>query len=221
MAGYRLVIGNFNTSSWSLRAWLLMRHFELPFEEIFVRLTMPDGAYVDGRREAILAVSESGFVPALKVGDATVWDTLAIAETLADLHPELMLWPTDVMVRAHARAVSAEMHSGFSALRGHHPMDLVRSRPVSTLDADVERDVRRIAAIWRDCRAQYAGSGPFLFGAFSIADAIYAPVVSRFRTYGIAPDVFGGGEESAAYMATIWALPAMEAFASRAQAEIA
>ncbi|MEL7543376.1 MAG: glutathione S-transferase family protein [Pseudomonadota bacterium] len=220
MADHRLVIGNFNTSSWSLRAWLLMTHFGLPFEEVFVRLTTPDGDYVEGRREAILAVSESGFVPALKVGDATVWDTLAIAETLADLHPELSLWPNDLMVRAHARAVSAEMHSGFSALRGHHPMDLVRTHHVEELRDDVAGDVRRIAAIWSDCRACHASDGPFLFGAFSIADAMYAPVVSRFRTYGIAPESFGGTAAASAYMDAIWALPAMQAFAVRAEDEL-
>ncbi len=217
----KLVIGNFNTSSWSLRSWLLMTHFDIAFEEVFVRLTAPDGQYVEGRKQAIKAQSPSGFVPALKTGGITVWDTLAIAETLAERHPAKHLWPVDPDARAHARAVSAEMHAGFSALRTHHPMDLVHNRPAGVLQPDVVSDVRRIVAIWKECRSKFASGGPFLFGPFTIADAMYAPVVSRFRSYAIKPASFDDDGTATAFMDALWDMAAMQAFRKRAEAEIA
>ncbi|WP_249164478.1 glutathione S-transferase family protein [Bradyrhizobium jicamae] len=176
----KLVIGNKNYSSWSLRPWLALRANGIPFEEVFIPL------YTDqADKDRILGFSRAGKVPTLVDGDVTVWDSLAIIEYLAERFPEAKLWPADRAARAHARAISAEMHSGFAALRNECGMNLHRPiRPV-TLSDDARANVDRIQEIWADCHARYGRQGPFLFGAFSGADAMYAPVVHRFRTYAI------------------------------------
>lgn len=175
----KLVIGNKNYSSWSLRPWLLMRVLELPFEEVLIPL------YTPSSREKLLAIVPSGKVPALIDGDLTVWDSLAIVEYLAEQYPGVPVWPADSEPRAMARCVAAEMHSGFSALRTHMPMNCRAELPGKGHTPEVLADIARITALWADCRARYGGGGPFLFGAFSAADAFYAPVVTRFLTYAV------------------------------------
>lgn len=177
----KLVIGNKNYSSWSMRPWLALRANGIPFEEIFIPL------YTDHKadKERILGFSKAGKVPTLIDGDITVWDSLAIIEYLAERFPEAKLWPQDRAARAHARAISAEMHSGFMALRSECGMNLHRPIGAVALSDDARANVARIQEIWADCHARYGKTGPFLFGAFCGADAMYAPVVHRFRTYAI------------------------------------
>jgi glutathione S-transferase len=212
---YRLVIGNKNWSSWSLRPWLAMRRLGLPFEEINVRLRLPDS------KSEILKYSPSGLVPLLLDGDFAVWDSLAILEYLADARPDAGMWPSDRKARALARCVSAEMHSGFAPLRTTCPMELLAKNPLAPVPEEVVANIRRIIAIWQQCRRDFGGGGPFLFGRFSAADAMYAPVASRFRTY--VPDLTPYGDEgtAAAYVATIFAMPEMEAWAAGAKSEAA
>lgn len=175
----RLIIGNKNYSSWSLRAWLLMREAGIDFDEERIALDTPSTS------EAIARYTKSRTVPVLQIGDLTVWDSLAIAETIAERWPAKHLWPQDPDTRAHARSISAEMHAGFAALRDCMPMNCrAMGRRVSLPD-DVAADIDRIFAIWSDCQHHYADDNGWLFGQFSIADAMYAPVVLRFRTYGI------------------------------------
>mgnify|MGYP002622355847 CR=1 FL=1 len=175
----KLVIGNKNYSSWSLRAWLLLREAGIDFEEHRVALDE------DGSAAEIARFSPSGCVPVLVMDGLTVWDTLAIAETVAERWPDKGLWPDDADARAHARAISAEMHAGFHALRHAMPMNCrAMGRRVSLPDP-VTTDIDRIFAIWTDCHRRYGADGNWLFGRFSVADAMYAPVVLRFRTYGI------------------------------------
>lgn len=176
----KLVIGNKNYSSWSMRPWLAMRGAGLPFEEIFIPLYT--GA-TDKQR--ILDVSKSGKVPALIDGDVTVWDSLAIVEYLAEKFPDAHLWPADRAARAHARSISAEMHSGFAALRNECGMNLHRPVGARPLSEAAWADIARVQEIWSDCRARYGKAGPYLFGGFTAADAMYGPVVHRFRTYAI------------------------------------
>ena len=215
---YRLVIGNKNTSSWSLRPWLAMRHAGIAFSEIDIDLRAPDA------KAQILRHSPSGKVPALIVNDPAadgfvVWDTLAIIEYLAEAHPGARLWPAESRARAVARAVSAEMHSGFRELREHCPMDLLARTPRDALAGPVAADVRRIVAIWHDCQRRFGGAGPYLFGAFTAADAMYAPVASRFRTY--VPDLAAYGDDgnAAAYVATVFAHPALREWEAAASAK--
>jgi glutathione S-transferase len=199
---YKLVIGNKNTSSWSLRPWLAMRHAGIAFETIDIDLRASDA------KAQILEYSPSGKVPALLVGGGrVVWDTLAIIEHLAESHPAL--WPRAAAARALARSVSAEMHAGFQALREHCPMDFLGRKPKARLLKPVAADVRRIVSIWQDCRSRHGSGGPFLLGRFSAADAMYAPVVSRFRTY--LPDLapYGDDGTAAAYVTAVFALPGM------------
>ena len=209
-AGPSLVIGTKAWSSWSLRPWLLMRQFDLPFQEVNIALRSPETA------ADIAAYSPSGKIPALIDGALTVWDSLAIAEYLADCHPELAIWPRDRTARAVARTVSVEMHSGFQALRQNCPMDFNARGLAPTGRAAIEPCVARIVAIWRLCRTQYGGAGGFLFGDFCAADAMYAPVVSRFTTYGIDPAEFGDDGPATAYMAKVWSLPGMTEWAEGA-----
>ena len=211
--GYRLVIGNKNWSSWSLRPWLAMRRLGLPFEEINVRLRRPES------KAEIAKVSPSGMVPVLHDGDLAIWDSLAILEYLAERHPEKQLWPRDPVARAMARSVSAEMHSSFVPLRSNCSMELLACTPLTPMPAEVEADIRRIIYLWKQCRAQFGSEGPFLFGAFSAADAMYAPVASRFRTY--APDLKAYGDDgtAAAYVETIFAMPEMAEWAEGAKLE--
>lgn len=203
-----LYVGNKNLSSWSLRPYLALAHTGVPFEEVVIRLDRPD------THERILAVSPSGRVPALRDGAVHVWDSLAICEHVAERFPDAKLWPADLATRSHARSISAEMHSGFADLRREMPMDIVARTPREPSPA-VARDVERILAIWSDCRDRHAERGPFLFGAFTIADAMFAPVVTRFETYGVQV-----GPEARAYMDAIIALPAMQRWAADAAEEV-
>lgn len=172
-----LVIGNKNYSSWSLRAWLMLKHAGVDFEEMRIALTIP------GCQLKLSYFSPSGKVPAYRDGGLNVWDSLSIAEYLYEKYPSL--WPADKADRAHARSVSAEMHSGFMALRREMPMNIrARGRHVAT-SPELEIDIARIKTIWRDLRIQNEGIGPWLFGEYSIADAMFAPVVFRFLTYGV------------------------------------
>ncbi len=194
-----LVIGNKNYSSWSLRPWIAMKVAGIDFAEIVIPL------YEPGSREAVLKHSPAGKVPVLIDGEQHVWETLAILEHLAEKFPAARLWPADARARSHARVVAAEMHAGFMALRKACPMNLwlpPKPRPQS---AEVMADVARIEAIWRDCRARFGGQhgGPFLFGGFGAADAMYAPVVARLHHYGIPV-----GEDAGGYMEEVMALPA-------------
>jgi len=208
MSDMTLVIANRNYSSWSLRAWLALEATGAPFDEVLVPLGEPD------TRVAILRWSPSGRVPALRHGEVTVWDSLAISEHLAERFPDAGLWPQDPAPRAVARSVTAEMHSGFTALRSNMPMNLRASRPGAGRAPGVDEDIERIVAIWERCRRDHGGAGDLLFGGFTIADAAFAPVVGRFRTYGVAP---GGAAE--AYMDAIWALPTMQTWVEAARAE--
>lgn len=199
MSHFTLVIGNKNTSSWSLRPWLLMRTAGVPFDEVHVRLRQPD------TRAQCLRHSPSGMVPVLKHDGLTIWESLAICEYLAERYPERELWPTDAAARAQARAVSSEMHAGFRALRQHMPMDCLGRHPGQAHDAEgVAQDIARISGLWNACRAEWGSAGAFLFGKFSIADAMFAPVVSRFETYAVPVD-----ETCRTYMDHIFGLPAM------------
>lgn len=212
---YRLVIGNKSWSSWSLRPWLAMRRLGLEFEEINIRLRQPES------KSEILKHSPSGMVPLLLDGDFAIWDSLAILEYLSEAHAEKGLWPADRHSRARARCVAAEMHSGFMPLRRNCSMDILATAPLEPVPEDVEADVRRIVALWQACRSQHGSGGPFLFGAFTAADAMYAPVASRFRTY--LPDLgkFGDDGTAAAYVDTIFAMPEMNAWIAGAREQVA
>ena len=196
-AEYTLVIGTKAWSSWSLRPWLVMQVAAIPFREIEIGLRQADTA------TEIARYSPSGKVPVLLLSDGSaVWDSLAIAEFLAERHPQKRLWPDAPRARAAARAISAEMHAGFQALRNEMPMDVPARHAAPSLSEAARHDIARIRSIWSGALA--AQGGPFLFGAFSIADAMYAPVVSRFRSYGI---TLSPAEQS--YADRIWSLPAM------------
>jgi len=204
----KLVIGNKNYSSWSLRPWLVLEHFAIPYEEVRIPLYRPES------RDAILRWSPSGHVPVLLDGDLAIWDSLAICEYVAELPGTRGAWPEDRARRAQARSVAAEMHSGFGALRNTMHMN-VRARDRSVpVTPEVAADVARVREIWRTCRERAAGEGPWLFGAFSIADAMFGPVAWRFRTYGVACDGAAG-----AYLDTLLAHPAMQRWAAAAAAE--
>ena len=192
-----LVIGNKNYSSWSLRPWIAMKVAGIPFEEIQIPL------YEPGSRERMLEYSPAGKVPILIDGDEHVWESLAILEHLAERFPEARLWPADRRARSHARVVASEMHGGFQPLRQNCTMNLwlpVKARPQPP---EVLANVARIEQMWADCRAGFGQSGPFLFGAFGAADAMYAPVVARFNTYGLPVSA-----KTRAYMDAVMALPA-------------
>lgn len=208
MSNLVLVIGNKAYSSWSLRPWLLMKQAGIAFEEIHLSL------YAEGAKQKLLEHSAAGKVPVLKDGDLTVWDSLAICEYLAERYPEKQLWPAQPAARARARSISAEMHSGFTNLRNQMPMNVRREIPGRARTPEVAADVARVETIWNECRSRHGADGPFLFGAFCIADAMYAPVASRFRTYGVA--LAGAGAQ---YAAAIHALPAMREWIAGAHAE--
>lgn len=203
----KIVIGNKKYSSWSLRPWLALKLTGAPFEETVIALDMPDTA------QNIRKYSPSGKVPALLDGDLSVWESLAICEYLAEKFPQAQLWPSEPKARALARSVSNEMHGGFGNLRNDCSMKVLKQYPYKPLRPETQADVDRIVAIWTDCLAK--SGGPFLFGAKpGIADCMYAPVVSRFRTYSI--PVSGAAK---AYCDTIWALPALREWVAGAQAE--
>jgi glutathione S-transferase len=182
VAEFTLIVGNKNYSSWSLRGWLAARAAGIAFDEVLVRLSEP------GSRNELLRHSPAGKVPVLKHGARVIWDSLAIIEYLAEVRPEAGLWPADPGARALARSIAAEMHAGFQALRSSMPMNLRKSLPGKGRSPDVAEDIERIRAIWRDCRERFGAAGPFLFGRFSAADAMYTPVATRFRTYAVELD---------------------------------
>lgn len=212
MADFTLVIGNKNYSSWSLRGWLMARIAGIEFDEIMVPLDLPDTA------ASIKKHSPSGKVPALLHRGLAVWESLSIAEYLNDLKPEAGLWPAAVAARAHARSVSAEMHAGFAELRAKMPMNIRSSYPGKGMTPAVRADIERITGLWRDCRKRFAGAAPkdngFLFGAIGAADAMFAPVVTRFRTFGVQLD-----SDAEAYCAAIMAYPAMKEWVEAAKHE--
>jgi len=174
-----LAIGNKNYSSWSMRPWVLAREAGIAFEE--KQLKFGD----DGRPVGAAAFSPTQKVPVLIVDGEPVWDSLAIAETLAERYPDKQLWPADARARAYARSICAEMHSGFQALRERMPMNIRGRHPGKGLTAESQRDIDRVVAIWTECRSRFGLGGPLLFGRFTIPDAYYAPVVMRFQTYAV------------------------------------
>jgi glutathione S-transferase len=204
----QLVIGNYNTSSWSLRAWLAMRLARLAFTEIRVPLRREDTP------ASIRRYSPSGKLPVLLVDGTPVWDSLSIAELVAELDPAV--WPADAARRAEARSISAEMHSGFADLRRLMPMDVVsRFAPPGRMPRGLTADIARISAIWRSCRDRYAADGPFLFGAFSLADAMMAPVASRLVTHAVPLDTILDD-----YVDSVMSWPDMVVWRDAADAEV-
>ena len=177
-----LVIGTRKWSSWSLRPWIAMKQAGLPFREVLIPLRQPDS------QARILEYSPTGSVPLLIDGAITVWESLAILDHLADRFPTRGMWPAQPVARGHARAIATEMHGGFPALRRELSMDVGAELPTPDLSADAKSDVARITTMWRDTRSRFGEGGPFLLGRFTNADAMYAPVATRFRTYGIALD---------------------------------
>lgn len=209
MADLTIYVGNKNYASWSLRAWLALKATGEPFEEVVIPLFQP------GSKETLFKYSPSGKVPALHHGDVVVWDSLAICGYLTEKFPAAGLWPDDPAAKAMARSISAEMHSSFQALRRDFPMNIRASFPGRDIDPEAQADINRVMAIWRQCRGRFgAGKGDFLFGRFTIADAMYAPVVTRFRTYKFALE-----REAEAYCAAIMAMPAMQEWAQAAKNE--
>lgn len=201
-----LYIGNRNDSSWSMRAWMALEGSGIPFEDVLIPFDFAAG------NPEIKAISPTGLVPFLRHGTLNVWETLSIIEYVAELFPDAGVWPKDRDARSLARSISAEMHAGFRALRGACPMNMRRTPGKIDLPDGVAADVARIEAIWRDCLAK--SGGPFLFGAFSAADAMFAPVVSRFETYAL--DV---SQQTQDYMATMMAHPAWVKWRDMALAE--
>ncbi len=195
-------------SSWSLRAWLAVSLTGMPFGQVVIPLGEED------TEEAIRAHSPSGKLPALRHGDVLVWESLAIFEYIAEAFPKYALWPDDTGARAHARSICAEMHAGFPAIRAKLPFDIRADDGPQEVTVDVHAEIDRITEIWRDCRRQYAGDDPFLFGAPTLADAMYAPVAIRFQTYGIELDA-----EAAAYVHTVWNWPEVQQWRNAALQE--
>jgi glutathione S-transferase len=204
-----LVIGNKNYSSWSMRPWLMLKGAGLAFDEVNIPLyTGP------ADKQRILDYSPSGKVPILTDDGVTIWDSLAIIEYLADRFPDAGVWPTDRAARAHARSISSEMHSGFIPLRGECSMNIHRPVRAKVLSDDAKANVARVDEIWTDCRTRYGSGGPFLCGRFSAADAMFAPVVHRLRTYAV--DV---SPEARSYMATMAAFAPFKAWTEAALKE--
>lgn len=200
-----LVVGNKNYSSWSLRPWLAMKFLGIAFQELRIPL------YGPGATEEIRRYSPTGKVPCLVDGAVRIWDSLAILEYLAESHP---LWPQDSAARAMARSASAEMHSGFQELRQHMSMNVRRRLPGKGRTPGALADIARIIALWTECREKHGSGGEFLFGAFSAADAMYAPVVLRFRTYEVElPEACRG------YADAVLAIPAIGEWIAAAEAE--
>ncbi|WP_437682988.1 glutathione S-transferase N-terminal domain-containing protein [Sorangium sp. So ce131] len=209
MAELTLYLGNRSYSSWSLRAWLVLRQAGVAFDEVVIPLRGPGQRVPEIQRH-----SPSGKVPALQHGSLTIWESLAIAEYAAESFPEARLWPEALTARAVARAVSAEMASGFGALRSALPMNVRRKIQGVALTDAASQDVARVQTIWNDCRSRFGQGGEFLFGRFTIADAMYAPVATRFDTYGVELD-----EVSRRYAASILAFPAMQEWIAKAKEE--
>lgn len=204
---YRLHIANKNYSSWSLRAWLAMRAAGIPFREKKL------GLFTDDFARQLGGVTPAGKVPVLLDGSFAVWESLAICEYLAERHPDAHLWPAEPRARARARSLAAQMHSGFSQLRNVLPMNIEAHLPGIDVSS-AQQDISSVQAIWQDTRSEFGKGGPFLFGRFSVADAFYAPVVSRFVTYGV--PAAGPVRD---YMDAVLALPAMQEWMRDARAE--
>lgn len=209
-----LVIGDKNTSSWSMRPWLALKRTHADFTETWVRMRRDDTA------DEIAKHSGAGRVPVLKDGELVVWDTLAICEYLADKFPQAKLWPADPVKRAMARCASAEMHSSFGSLRGECPMDLTVEKSVE-LSALTHADIRRIVILWNDLRGRFGDDGPYLVGDWSIADAFFTPVATRFRTYGVILSEYGDTGPAGTYASTLLAQPDYLAWRDGALAQVA
>ena len=203
-----LIVGNKNYSSWSMRPWIAMKATGIAFTEEVISLNAADF------KQRVSKVSGTGKVPVLSDGDVHVWESLAILEHLAEKFPDAGLWPSDPTARGYARAVASEMHAGFVPMRRHLPMNMWRPVMPRELPDDVAANVRRIEHIWTDCRTRFGQAGPFLFGAFGAADAMYAPVVSRFHTYAVTV-----GPAAERYMQAVMALPAWTEWRSAALQE--
>ena len=204
----KLIIGNKNYSSWSFRPWIAMKVAGIPFEETVISLD------ADDFKQKVGAVSGTGKVPALIDGDVQVWESMAILEYLAEKFPDAGLWPSDAAARPHARAVANEMHAGFLPLRKLLPMNTWRPVMKRELTPEAKANVARIEAMWSVCRSRFAKGGPFLFGRFGVADAMYAPVVSRLHTYAV-----NVSPPTRAYMDAVMALPAWREWYAAAHKE--
>jgi glutathione S-transferase len=203
-----LVIGSKNYSSWSLRPWLALAHHEIPFDEVLIPNGQPEF------RPRVASYGAGKTVPILIDGEQKIWESIAILEYLAEKFPTMQLWPADAEARAHARVVSAEMHAGFAALRGNCHFNLRRKRARPSLPPEVDADVARVQAIWRETRARFGKGGDFLFGGFSAADCMYAPVAGRIVSYELKVDSI-----ARPYVEAITSLPAYRAWFDAAQVE--
>jgi glutathione S-transferase len=203
-----LVLANKAYSSWSMRPWMVLKHFEIPFEDIVIPMNRPE------TRAEMLQHAPTGKCPSLHDGSVRVWDSLAIIEYLAETYPVFPIWPRGTEARAHARSLSAEMHSGFMALRGECPMNIRRPRRAIKVSDETLGDVKRIDEAFAEARSRFGGGGAFLFGEFSAADAMFAPVVNRLDTYELPVS-----DTTRAYMAAMKALPAWQAWERDAFAE--
>ncbi len=208
MQALKLIIGNKNYSSWSMRPWLLLKHFEIPFEEIRIPL------FTSESMRQVNSYSPSGLVPVLVHQDLTLWDSLAICEYIAELNPHIPLWPKQQNARAIARAVAAEMHAGFSALRNTLTMNVRARYQWKDVSVEVFNDIKRIENLWQDCRTRFGKSGDWLFGDFSIADAMYAPVATRLQTYSVPVSPLTRN-----YIDTLYRLPAFKLWQEQAKQE--
>ncbi len=208
MSDFTIIIGNKNYSTWSLRPWLALKQVGVDFDEKLVVLRQDDTL------ENLQKVSPTALVPVLKTPDGDIWDSLAICEYLAETFPDARLWPEHARARAHARAVCAEMHSGFATLRSLMPMDLRTSLPTPEMTGELGAQVARIDQIWQDCRQQFGQDGPYLYGHFTIADCMYAPVVGRLSGYGV--DV---SDVSQSYIMAMLDNPAMAEWVAAARVE--
>jgi glutathione S-transferase len=204
----KLVIGNKNYSSWSLRPWIAMKQAGLSFEEVLIPMAQP------GTKAAMLQHAPTGLVPVLIDGDAVIFETIAILEHLHEAVPAANLWPKDVAARAHARSIAAEMHGGFAALRRDCPMNMRRPVKMHIVSPEAARNAERIDALWSDARQRYGKGGPFLFGSFTNADAMYAPVINRFHVYDLPRSA-----TAQAYMEAMMALPAWQDWEKASRAE--
>jgi len=199
MSDFTLIIGNKAYSSWSLRPWLVLKQTGVPFDEVVIPMNRPE------TKSAMLQWNPAGKVPVLRHQGRVIWESLAICDYLAELFPQAGLWPADVAARAHARSAASEMHAGFAALRRDLRMDLKQQLPGHPYSEAAAADIARITALWQEARARFGADGPFLYGHFTIADAMFAPVVTRFHTYGVALDPV-----SAAYVEAVRAWPALQ-----------
>ncbi len=204
----KLVVANKAYSSWSLRPWILLAHFKIPFEEVVIPMAQPE------TRETMLRYAPTGKCPSLQDGKISVWESLAIIEYVAELYPEKAIWPRGKAARAHARSLANEMHAGFLALRQACPTNFRRAPEAIALSDAVKADVARIEAAWRSARDAFGKAGPFLYGRFSAADAMYAPVVNRFHAYAVPVQ-----PATRAYMDAVMALPAWKAWIADGEAE--